>query len=62
MLPFLEDPHTVAVGGNIAIANGCHIEDGRIIDVALPRSWLARFQIVEYMRSFLAVPRRPVPP
>ena len=53
VLPFLEDPTTVAVGGNVAIANGCRIEHGRITDVALPRSWLARFQIIEYMRSFL---------
>ena len=53
VLPFLEDPVTVAVGANIAIANGCHIEHGRIVDVALPRSWFARFQVVEYMRAFL---------
>ena len=53
VLPFLEDPATVAVGGNVGIANGCHIEHGRIVDVALPPSWFARFQIVEYMRSFL---------
>jgi cellulose synthase/poly-beta-1,6-N-acetylglucosamine synthase-like glycosyltransferase len=53
VLPFLEDPSTVAVGGYVAIANGCRIENGRVTDVAMPRSWLARFQIVEYMRSFL---------
>jgi cellulose synthase/poly-beta-1,6-N-acetylglucosamine synthase-like glycosyltransferase len=53
VLPFLEDPATVAVGGNIAISNGCRIDKGRILSVALPRSWLARFQIVEYMRAFL---------
>jgi cellulose synthase/poly-beta-1,6-N-acetylglucosamine synthase-like glycosyltransferase len=52
-LPFLEDPDTVAVGGNVAIANGCRIEHGRITNVSLPRSWLARFQIIEYTRSFL---------
>ena len=52
-LPFLEDPTTVAVGAYVAIANGCRIEHGCVTDVALPRSWLARFQIVEYMRSFL---------
>ena len=53
VVPFLEDPVTVAVGGYVGIANGCRIEDGRIVSVALPRSWLARFQIVEYMRAFL---------
>ena len=53
MLPFLEDPTTVAVGGHITVANGCLMNAGRITDVRLPRSWLARFQIVEYMRSFL---------
>jgi cellulose synthase/poly-beta-1,6-N-acetylglucosamine synthase-like glycosyltransferase len=53
VLPFLEDPSTIAVGGNVAVANGCRIENGRISEVSMPRSWLARFQIVEYMRSFL---------
>lgn len=53
VVPFLEDPATVAVGGNIAITNGCRIDRGRIASVALPDSWLARFQIIEYIRSFL---------
>jgi len=53
VVPFLEDPTTVAVGGNVGIANGSRIEHGRVTEVALPRSWLARFQIVEYMRAFL---------
>jgi len=53
VLPFLEDPKTIGVGGNIAVANGCRMKKGRIVEVNLPRSWLARFQIVEYMRSFL---------
>ena len=52
-MPFLEHPDTVAVGGYVAIANGCRIEHNRVTDVAMPRSWFARFQIVEYMRSFL---------
>jgi cellulose synthase/poly-beta-1,6-N-acetylglucosamine synthase-like glycosyltransferase len=53
VLPFLEDPTTVAAGGYVAIANGSRIEGNRVIDAGMPRSWLARFQIVEYMRSFL---------
>jgi len=53
VLPFLEDPNTVAAGGYVAIANGSRVEGNRVIDAGMPRSWLARFQIVEYMRSFL---------
>ena len=53
VLPFLEDPTTIAVGGTVAIANGCRLKDGRFVEIALPDSWLARFQVVEYMRSFL---------
>jgi cellulose synthase/poly-beta-1,6-N-acetylglucosamine synthase-like glycosyltransferase len=53
VLPFLENPATIALGGNVAIANGCRVDSGRIVDVALPDSWLARYQIIEYMRSFL---------
>jgi cellulose synthase/poly-beta-1,6-N-acetylglucosamine synthase-like glycosyltransferase len=53
VLPFLEDATTVAVGGYVAIANGSSIEGGCVADVRMPRSWWARFQIVEYMRSFL---------
>lgn len=53
VLPFLEDPHIVGIGANVGLANGCLIEDGRVSQVALPRNWLARFQIVEYMRVFL---------
>ena len=53
VLPFLEDATTVAVGGYVAIANGSRIDGGRVADVRMPQSWWARFQIVEYMRSFL---------
>jgi len=52
-LPFLEDSTTVAVGGYVAISNGSTIEGGSVTDVRMPGSWFARFQIVEYMRSFL---------
>ena len=54
MLPFFESPETLAVGGIIRIANGCRVESGRVTDVRMPSNWLARFQVLEYLRSFLA--------
>jgi len=52
--PFLEDSSTIAVGGIVRIANGCLVEDGTIEDIRLPRELLPRFQVLEYLRSFLA--------
>lgn len=53
-LPFIEDPTTLAAGGIVRIANGCTVESGRVLSVGLPASWLARFQVVEYLRAFLS--------
>ena len=47
-----EDPRVVAVGGQVAIANGCTIENSRVVRVGVPARPLARFQMVEYLRSF----------
>ena len=52
--PFLEDARTVAAGGIIRIANGSKVESGRVTDVRLPRNLVARFQVLEYLRAFLA--------
>ncbi|WP_238010270.1 glycosyltransferase [Dactylosporangium sp. AC04546] len=52
--PFTDDPvRTVASGGVIRVANGCTVVAGRIVDVRMPRDWLARVQVVEYLRAFL---------
>lgn len=52
--PFVEDPvRTVAVGGTIRILNGCKVKGGRVTEIGLPRSPLALFQIIEYLRAFL---------
>lgn len=51
--PFLEDESTVAVGGVLRVVNGCRVESGRIRDVSLPREWLAKVQVLEYLRTFL---------
>ncbi|HET6837106.1 MAG TPA: glycosyltransferase [Gemmatimonadales bacterium] len=49
-----EDPRVVAVGGQVAIANGCTVRNSHVVEVGLPTGSLARFQIVEYLRSFTA--------
>jgi cellulose synthase/poly-beta-1,6-N-acetylglucosamine synthase-like glycosyltransferase len=54
VLPFIEDPRTIAAGGIIRIGNGCRVDRGRVTEVRAPRSWLATFQVVEYLRAFLA--------
>ncbi len=52
--PFLEDARTVAIGGVIRIANGCAVENGIVKRVGFPRNLWARYQVLEYLRSFLA--------
>ena len=52
--PIIDDPGlVVAAGGIVRIANGCTVERGQILDVRLPKSRLATFQVVEYFRAFL---------
>ena len=52
--PFIEEPdRTVAVGGTIRIANGCRIENGRVVE-RRPAAQPARpVPDVEYLRAFL---------
>lgn len=52
--PFADDPlRMVATGGVVRIANGCTVVAGRVTSVRMPASWLARIQVVEYLRAFL---------
>ncbi|MBN2980340.1 glycosyltransferase family 2 protein [Cohnella algarum] len=51
---YMENPtETVAIGGNVRIANGCTIRDGDIADVRLPKKMWPMFQTLEYMKAFL---------
>jgi len=52
--PFLERADTIGAGGNIRIANGCTVRNGQVTEVKLPKNLLARFQVLEYFRAFLA--------
>lgn len=51
--PFIEDPDVVAAGGTVRIANGCKVRGGFLEEVGLSRNFLARVQVVEYLRAFL---------
>jgi cellulose synthase/poly-beta-1,6-N-acetylglucosamine synthase-like glycosyltransferase len=52
--PFVDDPErTVASGGVIRAVNGSVVERGRVIEPRMPSDWLARIQVLEYLRSFL---------
>jgi cellulose synthase/poly-beta-1,6-N-acetylglucosamine synthase-like glycosyltransferase len=53
--PMIESGSVAAVGGIIRVANGCEVEKGRLLKVKTPRKPLPTFQIVEYLRAFIAV-------
>ncbi len=52
--PMIESSRVVAVGGIVRVANGCEVESGRVVKIKTPRNVWANFQIVEYLRAFLA--------
>lgn len=53
--PFMEESGSriIATGGVIRIANSCVIKSGRLIKVNAPDNWLARIQVLEYLRAFI---------
>lgn len=53
-LPFVDDPkRVIATGGAIRPSNGCDVVRGRVTKVRMPSSWLAKIQVIEYLRAFL---------
>ena len=52
--PYLEEKHKViASGGVVRIANSCTVEDGKLVEVKMPKNLWPRFQVLEYIRAFL---------
>jgi cellulose synthase/poly-beta-1,6-N-acetylglucosamine synthase-like glycosyltransferase len=51
--PFMQDRRVIASGGTVRISNGCRITRGHLDNVEVPANWLARIQVVEYLRGFL---------
>lgn len=55
MKPFMEQSNVrvIATGGVIRIANSCVIKSGKLVEVNAPDNYLARIQVLEYLRAFL---------
>jgi len=52
--PFMEtSDNVIAVGGTVGIVNGCTVKNGQVMDYKLPKNFLARLQVVEYIRAYL---------
>jgi cellulose synthase/poly-beta-1,6-N-acetylglucosamine synthase-like glycosyltransferase len=51
--PFLLNPETIGVGGNVRVLNGCSVDGGNLTHIGLPKTWLGLFQLLEYTRAFL---------
>lgn len=52
--PFIDDPlRLVATGGTVRAVNGSTVYRGRVVDARMPRGWLPRIQVIEYLRAFL---------
>lgn len=52
--PFVDDPQrVVAAGGTVRPLNGSQSYRGRVTSPMMPRRWIERIQVVEYMRASL---------
>lgn len=51
--PFMDRADMAATAGVIRPLNGCRVTPMGIRGIFLPEGWLARMQVVEYLRSFL---------
>ncbi len=51
---FTEDDTLLATGGTIRVLNNADTESGQIMRLRAPKTWIERFQVIEYIRAFLA--------
>jgi len=52
--PFQRDPRTVVVGGAVAVGNASTPVDDKPFEPSLPKNLMQLFQVLEYLRAFLA--------
>jgi cellulose synthase/poly-beta-1,6-N-acetylglucosamine synthase-like glycosyltransferase len=48
---FQNKPTVVAACASVGVANGCTLQGGFMESIGFPRSWLALFQVIEYLRN-----------
>jgi cellulose synthase/poly-beta-1,6-N-acetylglucosamine synthase-like glycosyltransferase len=54
MWPVVHSPEPIAAsGGIVRVLNGCEVADGQVVSVDVPPRPIERFQVIEYLRSFL---------
>lgn len=54
MEPVLDSKdRVIAVGATLRMSNSSYVESGMLLETALPKAILARFQEIEYIRSYL---------
>ena len=54
MYPVIKSPvNTVLSAGIVRILNGCTVVNGQVAEINLPKKAIEKFQVVEYLRSFL---------
>ena len=54
MYPVIKSPvNTVVSAGIVRILNGCTVENGQVTEIHVPKKAIEKFQVVEYLRSFL---------
>ncbi len=50
---FEREPNTIGIGTPIGIVNDCNIGPDGVDDASVPKSFWAKIQVIEYLRSFL---------
>src|SRR5690606_37733147 len=51
---FLDAPSLIGLGGTIRVVNEAQVVDGAVIEARTPRNFIARWQMLEYTRAFIA--------
>ena len=53
MQRFVGAPENVGIGGIVRVLNGTTLKHGQVRDIHMPKKWIEKIQVVEYVRSFL---------